>query len=176
MATTCLHVSRTESCRVSVSHQESTSRYYQFLYQSFYSSLGLICVSAVPSLLDSCVSCHVSLSCSAFSLCLSHSFPTSSCSHTCVSKSTSAPRPQSKKDGLPPARPVYSLHSVLLPHQAVTRSLSLSFTCSLACSLSVSRPQQTVCTQTAADGGSAKLQGCLLCLSFSSCNRTADVE
>lgn len=45
-------------------------------------------------------------------------------------------------------------------------SLSLSATCSLARSLTVSRPQQTVCPQTAADSGSAELQGCLLCLSF----------
>lgn len=94
-----------------------------------------------------------------------HSFHGSSCSHTCVSKSTSAPHSQSKKDSLLSSLPP----SLFTQFYFLTRqwhSLSLSATCSLARSLTVSRPQQTVCPQTAADSGSAELQGCLLCLSF----------
>ena len=68
-----------------------------------------------------------------------HSFPGSSCSHTCVSKSTSAPHSQSKKDSLlsslPPSLPPCSLSSTSSPGSG-TLSLSLSlrhlFSCSLA--------------------------------------------
>lgn len=84
---------------------------------------------------------------------------------TRVSKSTSAPHSQSKTDSLLSSLPPCSLSSTSSPGSG-TLSLSLSATCSLARSLSVSRPQQTVCPQTAADSGSAELQGCLLCLSF----------
>lgn len=127
--------------------------------------LSVCCLfgSPVPSLLGG--RCHVSLSRLACSLCPSL-FPRQQLlSHVCVKVNVSSSLSVEKGQPpfLPPSLPV---HSVLLPHQAVALSLSLSATCSLARSLTISRPQQTVCPQTAADSGSAELQGCLLCLSF----------
>lgn len=85
-------------------------------------------------------------------------------SHTCVSKSAGQLLPWEWK-GQPPC-PLPNLTSSLSYD-----SLSLCVTYSAARSPSVCRPQQTVCSLTAADGGSAELQGCcrvhLLCfLSF----------
>lgn len=61
-----------------------------------------------------------------------HSFHGSSCSHTCVSKSTSAPHSQSKKDSLLSSLPPCSLSSTSSPGSG-TLSLSLChlFSCSL---------------------------------------------
>lgn len=152
MATSCLHVSRTERSRVSVSPWESTGRYYQFLPpENLCSSLGFTRSLSPPFLRYS--------QCQPLLLSLALLPQQQSLSHVCQSQRQLLALSPKRTASLPP-----SLLSVLLPHQAV--ALSLSVTCSLACSLSVSRPQQTVCTQTAADSGSAEQPLCLLCLSF----------
>lgn len=125
--------------------------------------LSVCCLfgSPVPSLLGG--RCHVSLSRLACSLCPSL-FPRQQLlSHVCVKVNVSSSL--SVEKGQPPFLPP----SLFTQFYFLTRqwhSLSLSATCSLARSFTVSRPQQTVCPQTAADSGSAELQGCLLCLSF----------
>lgn len=115
----------------------------------------LLCVSwcipavVVPSVPDRCVHCHVSLP--AFS-------PTpllprqQLLSHVCVNVSRRSSSSSDQKRTAP----------LLLPRQAVALSLSPSLTYSLARSL-------VVYSHTAADGGSAEMQGCLLLL-FSICS------
>lgn len=83
-----------------------------------------------------------------------HSFHGSSCSHTCVSKSTSAPHSQSKKDSLLSSLPPCSLSSTSSPGSG-TLSLSLPLVLLLARSLfpghnrrSVLRLQLTVALQS----------------------------
>lgn len=141
MATICHHVSRSESSKLSGSHQESSVRCYQFEEALLFSSLWFIISVVHPVPLSSI------LAVTAMSACLlagllplsSHSFPVAvALTRVCQSQRQLLPL-SPKKDGPPP-----SLPPCLLPHLSSTSSpvsgtlsLSLCYTCSLARSLSV---------------------------------------
>lgn len=166
MATICHHVSRSESSKLSGSHQESSVRCYQFEEALLFSSLWFIISVVHPVPLSSI------LAVTAMSACLlagllplsSHSFPVAvALTRVCQSQRQLLPL-SPKKDGPPPSLSVYSLTSVLLPHQSVALSLFLSVTLVLLLARSLFS-RQTVSPLSAADRGSAELQGCIFCSS-----------